>query len=151
MTEADVRAAQDAAVQRLEREADAEAKKTQSDTISRIKRAMAHEVVKQLTAFVLQDDTGELARAINKDGKCLANCLSECVKGLSMSSPAMSDIDVYTRALQYYLPEGKVRCSFRVVIPQEVDDDLAFLDVMDEPETGGAAQILDFFVGGDDE
>lgn len=147
---ADVTELQDKACDVLRAQAEEYAKTKSKDALMIAKTVIAAAVAEKMSAFVMQDDTGELARNVVKKDKSLIGCVNEIMKGVTRDTGAMSDLDAYMRAIRYYLPEASVRCSFRCVIPQEVDDDLAFLDVMDEPETGGAAQIIDFFVGGDE-
>ncbi len=148
-TQNDVTEWQRDADKKLTSEAEAIAAASGSAVNVLIRRRMSRPVAERLSAFVFQDDTGELARAVLKPGRTLTGCLDACLEGVGRDNPVLSDIDAYTRALRYYLPEGSVRCSFRVVVPQEVDEDLLFLDSTDTQKTGKTAVVLDFFVGGD--
>lgn len=147
MTEVEITAVQEAAADKLEAERKAIEAKKDSTAEGAIRRALAGAVAERMTAFIYQDDTGELARQVVKDGRKLDECVGEIVKGVDRSRPAISDLDAYSKAIRYYLPEAVVRCTFRCVVPQEIDDDMAFLDLdtADQPETGGA-QILDLYV-----
>lgn len=67
--------------------------------------------------------------------------MERIVKLSTREKPVVSDLDAYAEAVRFYIPEGKVTMSCRVVMPVK-DDDLLDLGI-DTVETSGAI-ILDF-------
>ena len=107
-----------------------------------IKRAIAEPVAKMLTKFCYQDE--EFAQAVVRCEKELIDNVAEIVKDVTRSNPSISDVEAYVRAVRFYLPAAQVTVSFRVLLPNELDDDL--LDLGADPipaDESHHAMILD--------
>ncbi len=103
-------------------------------------RTMAEPICSMLVKFCYQDEI--FAEAVSKKDKTFMECLNAILKLESKDKPMVSDLDAYAEAVRFYIPEGKVTMSCRVVIPVERDDDLFDLGVEDE-EVQGEAIILE--------
>ena len=125
----------DRAAEKLQKEAET-IKKTKGIGFSvAALRELADPITSMLVRFVYQDDI--FAEAANKSDKKLADCIGAIIKLSSREKPVVSDKDAYAEAVRFYIPEGKVTMSCRVVIPIERDDDLFDLgSVDDDPEDG---------------
>ncbi len=105
----------------------------------RIKKALAPAVSKMLTKFCYQNE--EFAAEVAKCERPLKNVIDKIGKSVKPDNPALSDIDAYKQAVEFYLPNGRVTASFRITVPSEIDEDL-----FDLAEDGGEkAIILDLF------
>jgi hypothetical protein len=130
----------DRAVEKLQKEADS-IKKQKGTGFEKVAiQSLAGPVSSILVKFCYQDDM--FAERVAESGKRFYDCLSEIFKQTSREKPVISDLDAYIRAVQFYIPEGKVTMSCRVVIPVERDDDLFDLGVEDD-EPMGEAIILE--------
>lgn len=111
-------------------------------TMQEIKRALAEPVCRMLMKFCYQDE--EFAAAVVRCEKDLIENVNDIVKDLSRSNPSISDVEAYARAVRFYLPAAEVTVSFRVLLPNEFDDDLLDLgaDSVSVDETHHA-MILD--------
>lgn len=111
-----------------------------STPIMEIKRALVVPICKMLTKFCYQNE--EFAQAVMRCDKELMDNVSELVKDVTRSNPSISDVEAYLRAVRFYLPAAEVTVSFRILLPNEYDDDL--LDLGAEPrDDSGQAIILD--------
>ena len=111
-----------------------------STPIMEIKRALVVPICKMLTKFCYQNE--EFAQAVMRCDKELMDNVSELVKDVTRSNPSISDVEAYLRAVRFYLPAAEVTVSFRILLPNEYDDD--FLDLGAEPrDDSGQAIILD--------
>lgn len=105
-----------------------------------IKRALVGPICKMLTKFCYQDE--EFAQAVMRCEKELMDNVTDLVKDVTRSNPSISDVEAYLRAVRFYLPAAEVVVSFRILLPNEYDDDL--LDLGAEPRReDGQAIILD--------
>ena len=104
-------------------------------------RTLAGPICSMLVRFCYQEEL--FAEAVLKKDKKFMDCLAAILKLETKENPLVSDLDAYAEAVRFYIPEGKVTMSCRVVIPVERDDDLLDLGVLDE-EPQGEAVILEF-------
>lgn len=131
--------AADLAAEKLQKEAESIKKIKGTEFTKTALRHLAEPIASMMVRFVYQEDM--FAEAVNRDEKKLIDCLSGILKLGSRENPVVSDLDAYIEAVRYYIPEGKVTMSCRVVIPLERDDDLFDLGTEDDPE--GGAIILE--------
>ena len=110
--------------------------------IDTIRKYLTEPVGNMLIRFCYQDT--EVAQAITRSEKTLTDVITVITKDLSRSNPALSDVEAYAAAVKQYLPAAQVNVTFRVLLPNEFDDDLALInDVPDEDKHH--AIILDLF------
>ena len=102
-------------------------------------RTLAGPICSMLVKFCYQDET--FAELVLQKKEKLFDCLTAILKLETKEKPLVSDLDAYAEAVRFYVPEGKVTMSCRVVMPV-ADDDLLDLGI-DTEDTGGAI-ILDF-------
>ena len=126
----------DLAAEKLQKQAEVAKKMRGSEFRTVALRTMAGPICSMLVRFCYQDDV--FAEAVNQKGKDFIDCLGAILKLESKDKPLVSDLDAYAEAVRFYIPEGKVTMSCRVVIPVERDDDLFDLGVEDEEPQGGA-------------
>jgi hypothetical protein len=131
--------AADRAADKLQKEADAVRKTGGVGFPIIVIRAMVGDVCRMLTRFCYQDE--RFAQAVLDRKEKLYDCMSTIVKMSSRERPVISDLDTYAEAVRFYIPEGQVTMTCRVVIKAERDDDLFDLGV--EDETDGEAVILE--------
>ena len=110
------------------------------DHVLAIKRALLPPIARMLTKFSYQDE--EFATAVTRGGDLLAN-VNSIVKEITQENPALSDVEAYAKAVKYYLPAAEVTVSFRITLPNELDADLADINLDAASETH--AMILDLF------
>lgn len=116
---------------------------------NRMKASLVEPIGNMLVRFCYQDE--EFATAIERSDKELIAVLGNLVSHVTRDKPALSDAEAYALAVKCYLPAAEVSVSVRVVLPEEADDDLLFLDL---PEHTGdtseqSAMILDLFDTGE--
>lgn len=75
-------------------------------------KAVAPFVADVLTEFI--EENAELATAIASCEKTLNECCSEITKD---AEQYLSDLEVYKRAVKFYLPDADLKCEMRVVLP----------------------------------
>lgn len=126
----------DRAADKLHREAEAVSKMKGSGYPASIMREIAGPICSMLVRFCYQEETFADA-VLGKDEK-LMDCISGIVKLSTREKPVVSDLEAYKEAVRFYLPDGKVTMSCRVVIPVERDDDLLDLGTCDEEQSGEA-------------
>lgn len=112
-----------------------------------MKLMLVDEIGKMISKFCYQNE--EFATAVDKCDKKLLDIVEEITKDVDQSSPAISDVVAYMRAVKCYLSEAEVICSFRINIHKEVDDDLLDLESFAVPEEQSGAIILDLFGTGE--
>ena len=76
---------------------------------NRYMEVVAEPVAKALHGFCRQSE--EFARAITETDKTFQECLETIIKGIGQ---AISDIDVYQRAVEFYFPGAKI--EFKMTI-----------------------------------
>ena len=131
----------DRAADKLHKEAE-EVSKIKGTEFQKIAlRTLAGPICSMLVRFCYQEEF--FAEAITKTDKKFFDCLLAILKLETKENPLVSDLDAYAEAVRFYIPEGKVTMSCRVVIPVERDDDLLDLGALDE-EPQGEAVILEF-------
>ena len=138
--------AADRAADKLHKEAEAVSKLKGSGYPTGIMRELSGPICSMLVRFCYQEE--DFAQAVLDHKDKLQTCLEKIVKLSTRDNPVVSDLDAYAEAVRFYIPEGKVAMSCRVVIPVERDDDLLDLGSMDEEPTGGAT-ILELDLLGD--
>lgn len=75
-------------------------------------RAVAQPVADMLCSFCRQDEG--FAAAVIDRGATLAECLKEIMKGVGAS---ISDVEVYRRAAEFWVPGAEVVAEIRVTMP----------------------------------
>ena len=131
----------DRAADKLHKEAEAISKIKGSGYPTGIMRELSGPICSMLVRFCYQEE--DFAQAVLDHKDKLQTCLEKIVKLSTRDKPVVSDLDAYAEAVRFYIPEGKVTMSCRVVIPVERDDDLLDLGALDE-EPQGEAVILEF-------
>lgn len=116
--------------------------KNSNSQIDIIRKYLTEPVGNMLIRFCYQDR--EVAQAVIRSEKTLTDIISAITKDLSRSNPALSDVEAYAAAVKEYLPAAQVTVNFRVLLPNEFDDDLSLIN--DTPrEEKKKAIILDLF------
>lgn len=110
--------------------------------IAIIQLALTEPVGNMLIRFCYQDT--EVAQAVERSSKTLTEVIIAITKGLSRSNVALSDVEAYASAVKEYLPAAQVSVNFRVLLPNELDDDLALINNVPKKEKKHAI-ILDLF------
>lgn len=129
----------DRAADKLHKEAEAVSKIQGNGYPNGIIRGMVGPICSMLVKFCYQDEI--FAEQVLQKKEKLLDCMKRIVKLSTRDKPVVSDLDAYAEAVRFYVPEGTVTMSCRVVMPA-ADDDLFDFGVDDE-DTGGAI-ILDF-------
>jgi hypothetical protein len=137
--------AADRAADKLHKEAEAVSKLKGSGYPMGLVKGLAEPVCSMLVRFCYQDE--DFAQAVLDKDKKLQSLLEGVVKLSTRDKPVVSDLDAYAEAVRFYIPEGKVTMSCRVVVPSVKDDDLLDLGIDDEQT--GSATILEFDLLGD--
>lgn len=109
--------------------------------IARIQHALTDPVGNMLIRFCYQDT--EVAQAVERSEKTLTEVIIAVTKDISSSNVSLSDVEAYARAVKEYLPAAQVNVTFRVLLPNELDDDLALVN--NAPREKPQAIILDLF------
>ena len=107
-----------------------------------IHKYLTDPVGNMLIRFCYQDS--EVAQAVIRSDKTLTDVITTITKDLSRSNPALSDVEAYARAVKEYLPAAQVNVTFRVLLPNEFDDDLALINDVPKEDKKHAI-ILDLF------
>lgn len=111
-------------------------------------KVLGSPVCEMLTRFVFQEE--RFAEAIDASDKTLMDCLKEAGKSITAQNPNVDGMVIYAAAVQFYLPGSKIRCSFRIDLPLEEDDDLFDVNaVADQPKESKGAIVLDLFDTGE--
>lgn len=131
----------DRAADKLHKEAEAVSKLKGTEFQKIALRTLAGPICSMLVRFCYQEE--DFAQAVLDHKDKLQTCLEKIVKLSTRDKPVISDLDAYAEAVRFYIPEGKVTMSCRVVIPVERDDDLLDLGALDD-EPQGEAVILEF-------
>ena len=103
-------------------------------------------VAEMLTRFVYQNEL--FAAAVVECDKTLSDCIKEAGKIITAQNPNVDGTLIYAAAVKFYVPRGEIRCSFRIEVPSEEDDDLFDVNaVAPMPTTDGKkkAIVLDLF------
>lgn len=128
--------AADRAADKLQKEAEAVSKLKGTDFKQIALRTLAGPICCMLVRFCYQEE--DFARAVLNHKDKLQTCLERIVKLSSREKPVVSDLDAYAEAVRFFIPEGKVTMSCRVVIPVVRDDDLLDLGTVDDDPEDGA-------------
>lgn len=67
------------------------------------------------------DQSEDFARAVVDTGKCMAECLTEIMKDVGSS---ISDVEVYRRAVAFWMEGAEVRAEIRIVLPDAKSPDV---------------------------
>lgn len=81
--------------------------------------AVKNAVCAALVDFCRQSD--EFAEAVNATGKTMKECVTEIMHGVGNS---ISDVELYRRAVQFWLEGADVEAQLRVVLPEEKSPDV---------------------------
>ena len=98
----------DAAIAKLE-------ETEKSDLKDIIARVFFQPTLEVLIDFCQQDV--RFADAVLRDGKSFSGCLAQIAKGVDRS---ISDLDVYRKAVQYYLPDAQVSMQLSIFFGSDV-------------------------------
>ncbi|MBE6586495.1 MAG: hypothetical protein E7645_08295 [Ruminococcaceae bacterium] len=128
--------AADRAADKLHKEAEAVSKLKGSGYPIGIMRELSGPICSMLVRFCYQEE--DFAQSVLNQKDKLQTCLERIVKLSSREKPVVSDLDAYAEAVRFYIPEGKVTMSCRVVIPVVRDDDLLDLGTVDDDPEDGA-------------
>lgn len=82
--------------------------------LSRIEAAMLEPVGRMLTSFCEQDT--RFAEAVFEKKETLTDCMHAVSKGVTY---ALSDVEAYKRAVQFYFPAADVDFKCVIVLPAE--------------------------------
>ena len=82
--------------------------------LSRIEAAMLEPVGKMLIGFCRQDQ--RFAEAVFEKKETLTDCMHAVSKGVTY---ALSDVEAYKRAVQFYFPAAEVDFKCVIVLPAE--------------------------------
>jgi hypothetical protein len=114
---------------------------TKNSHIAMIQHALTDPVGNMLIRFCYQDT--EVAQAVERSEKTLTEVIIAVAKDISRSNVSLADVEAYARAVKEYLPAAQVNVTFRVLLPNELDDDLALVN--NAPREKPQAIILDLF------
>lgn len=128
--------AADRAADKLHKEAEAVSKLKGSGYPTGIMRELSGPICSMLVRFCYQEE--DFAQSVLNQKDKLQTCLERIVKLSSREKPVVSDLDAYAESVRFYIPEGKVTMSCRVVIPVVRDDDLLDLGTVDDDPEDGA-------------
>ena len=78
----------------------------------RYAQAVAPFVADTLTVFFEENE--EFAEVVANSEKTLSECCTEITKG---AGQYLSDLEVYKRAVKFYLPDADLQCEMKVVLP----------------------------------
>ena len=81
---------------------------------NRYAQAVAPFVADTLLVFI--EENTEFATAIANSEKTLNECCAEITKD---TGQYLSDLEVYKRAVKFYLPAADLKCEMRVILPDE--------------------------------
>ena len=107
-------------------------------------------VCEMLMRFVYQSEL--FAEAVADCTKTLIDCLKEAARIITKDNPNVDGTLIYAAAVKFYLPRGEIRCSFRIEVPSEVDDDLFDVNMAAselKAKEKNSAIILDLFDTGE--
>lgn len=99
------------AIEKLAREKEEASKKT-----DRYVNVIIEPVFTVLCNFINQEE--EFAEAIEQTDKHFSECLKECVNG---AGSAISDIDVYKKAVAFYFPGADINFSMTINLSASVE------------------------------
>lgn len=108
-------------------------------------------VCEMLLRFVYQSEV--FAEAVADCAKTLTDCIKEAGKIITKDNPNVDGTLIYAAAVKFYLPRGEIRCSFRIEVPSEEDDDLFDVNSVAAVRSDGGqkkAIVLDLFGTGEE-
>ena len=122
---------------------------TKGTQLTKVKHAMVEPVGKMLIKFCYQND--EFAMAVERCDIELHQVIEKVMENITRESPSISDAEAYALAVKCYLPAAEVSVSIRVILPEERDEDLLFLnpEISAASEGDTRAMILDLFDTGE--
>ena len=120
----------DAAIAKLEETKKSDLKDTKA-------KAFFQPTLEVLIDFCQQDV--RFADAVLRDGKSLPECLAQIAKGVGSS---ISDLDVYRKAVQYYLPDAQISMQLSIFFGSDVKPEAAPEPVKKKPSM--ILNLLDF-------
>lgn len=77
-------------------------------------RAVASFVATGLVVFIEENE--EFATAVANCDKSFSDCCNQITEGVGQH---ISDLELYKRAVKFYLPDADIKCEMRVVLPDE--------------------------------
>ena len=108
-------------------------------------------VCEMLTRGAYQNEL--FASAIVESAGTLSDCVKKAGEIITKDNPNVDGTLIYAAAVKFYAPRGELRCSFRIEMPLEEDDDLFDVNaVAPRPATvsGKKAIVLDLFATEED-
>lgn len=120
----------DAAIAKLE-------ETEKSDLKDIVARVIFQPTLEVLIDFCQQDV--RFADAVLRDGKSLPECLAQIAKGVDRS---ISDLEVYRKAVQYYLPDAQISMQLSIFFGSDVKPETAPEPVKKKPAM--ILNLLDF-------
>ena len=108
-------------------------------------------ICEMLTRFVYQNEM--FAAAVVECDKTLADCVRKAGEIITKDNPNVDGTLIYAAAVKFYVPRGEIRCSFRIEVPSEEDDDLFDVNSVAAARRDGGqkkAIVLDLFGTGEE-
>lgn len=125
---------QERAIEKIERES----KGFKGDKYGSVVAAPTAETLEQFC-----EGSAAFAEAVLSEDKHFADCIAEVVKGIGN---AISDLDVYKRAVNYYIPDASVKFDMRIILPGDVDKPVETVENSPEQTAvSGENQIISLF------
>lgn len=94
-----------AAIQKLDRE-------IQQFSGGEVQRVIYKPVAETLKSFCRQD--AEFAQAVVQNNQTLSDCCKEITKDVNRNNAALSDIETYRRATNFYFPGAGIHMEMRI-------------------------------------
>lgn len=105
------------------------------DKFGRYEKVFAEPVLMALESFIGQDE--EFARAVYQNSQTFSDCLKAVAKGVV---GAISDLDVYKRAVQFYFPGAEIEFCMKLHVNPY---DMPVSDSGDKPKEFKTLSLLD--------
>ena len=105
------------------------------DKFGRYEKVFAEPVLTALESFIGQDD--EFARVVYQNSQTFSDCLKAVAKDVV---GAISDLDVYRRAVQFYFPGAEIEFCMKLHVNPY---DLPASGVSDKPKEFKTLSLLD--------
>lgn len=113
----------------------------ESAKLGRKELAIQADTVKAVELFCEQHP--EFRQSVEQGGN-FGDCLKHCVSG---SAGAISDLEVFKRAAQFYFPEADVHFHMQVVLPGDTPEYVSEIRQENTPKSGLSVELdslLDF-------
>ena len=113
-----------------------------TDELAAFKGNRYGEVVKDAVAEALMDfcnKSDAFASIVAASKRTLSDCVKEIMEGCGV---AISDIEAYRRAVQFYCPEANVSFDMVIELPGSTDAAASDMSTSDEPKSINIFDIL---------